>query len=94
MKIDRIQMLDMAINMLNQAKSSQQAIEKIVDNNDLSLLGFGDKKGDVTNGLWGKYIYSIIRGAVGLMEITTSDIERLAEAKCVEQEEEEREYDD
>lgn len=94
MKIDRIQMIDMAINMLSQAKTSQQSIEKIVENNDISLIGFGDQKSTSNDSLWGKYIYSIIRGAVGLLEINTSDIQSLSKIGNFDSQNKDDEEDD
>lgn len=78
MKPDRIQMLDMAMNMLMQAKISHTSINKIVDNNDITLLGFGDKASYSEDATWGRHIYAIIRGCVGLLEINTADIQSLS----------------
>ena len=73
--IDRIEMLDMAIDMLNQVKTSHESIERIVETNDISAMGFGHKKDVYHDRLWAKYIYEIIRSSVGLLEINTNDID-------------------
>lgn len=66
--IDRIEFLDMAINMLTQAKISQKALEEIYDKADEEM------KSKINDQIWARHIYQIIRGVMGIIEMNTTDL--------------------
>lgn len=92
-KMNRMAMLDMAVNMLNQVRISHESIERIVDNNDIPLVGFSETN-DPYNPLWARYVYDIVRACVGILEINTSDIQTLSKVGLNKEEPEDEEEEE
>lgn len=93
-RMNRLAMLDMAVNMLNQVRVSHESIERIVDNNEIPLVGFSETN-DPYNPLWARYVYDIVRACVGILEINTSDIQTLSKVGLKNQDDnDEEDYED
>src|SRR5580692_5158885 len=75
MKTTRIEMLNMAMNMLEQAKIAQLSFEKIAEKSYLECKDCSE----IIDSRWAKNIYIIIRGAVGIIEMSTNDIRIISE---------------
>jgi Na+/phosphate symporter len=68
--ISRIEMLDMAINILQQSKLAQKSCEDIrrkTSNIGMDYFKVSDRK-------WAKHIYNVIRSGVAIIEMTTEDL--------------------
>lgn len=66
--INRQQMIDMAIDMLKQARLTQISIQEISEKASIEESMF------INNSGWDKHVYNVIRGGVGIIEINTEEI--------------------
>lgn len=67
-----IELIDMAINMLNQARASTQAIDNLRFRLDSPL------DSSLSDALLARYCYKIVRSAVGVIEVNTKQIQYLS----------------
>lgn len=70
---NRQDMLDMAIDMLKQAKVAQESLDRIREKTNTP-----DSK-LINNSMWAKHCYNIVRGGIGIIEINTNDLKILSE---------------
>lgn len=94
--ISRLEMIDMALNMLQQAKLAQKSCEDI--RRKTSNLGMEYCK--VSDSKWAKLIYQVVRSGVAIIEMTTEDLAVLSRQDFLKppvdepEEEEEEDYEE
>ena len=69
---NKTELIDMAINMLEQAKESIESLEKIREKLDQY---YDTSKSDA---LWARHCYQMIRAGVGVIEVSTAEITDLS----------------
>lgn len=69
MKPNKLDLLDMAINMLNQAKDIQKSLEEISRKSEIN--GGECFEFQINEKEWAKHVYNIVRSGVGILEINT-----------------------
>ena len=70
--INRLQMIDMAIDMLKQARETQISIQKISEKASIEESMF------INNSGWAKHVYNVVRGGIGIIEINTEELKVLS----------------
>jgi len=71
-KPNKVELIDMAINMLQQAKDSIISLDKIREKLDQH---YDTSRSDA---LWARHCYQMIRSGVGIIEVTTAEIQDLS----------------
>lgn len=71
--INRLQMLDMAIDMLKQARETQISVQRISEKGNVEESMF------INNSQWAKHTYNIVRGGIGIIEINTEELKVLSQ---------------
>lgn len=93
MKPSRLDLLDMAINMLNQAKDTQKSLEEISRKSEIN--GGECFEIQINEKEWARHVYNIVRSGVGILELNTDEIRSLSQKEvcigCKDDEEEEDE---
>lgn len=85
---NRLELIDMALSILQQVKTSQEALNKVIDKADIQENRF------INSSMWAKHVYNIVRGGVGLIEINANELKILSERDIYREPEDERDDDD
>lgn len=83
----RLEILEMASNMLEQAKIAQKSIEEIMRKTGKTSQNYCK----MSDSLWAKHVYRLVRTGVSIIEITTKDLKVLSEKDFTKPEEKEEE---
>ena len=78
LKINNIELMHMAVDMLSQSISTQESLNTIYEK-----LGIKDEE-CVYNRLSARFNYQIIRGCVGIMELNTDQIKTLSQKDIID----------
>jgi hypothetical protein len=65
-------MIDMAIEMLKQARETQISIQNIAEKASIEESMF------INNSSWAKHVYNVVRGGIGIIEINTEELKVLS----------------
>ena len=64
---DKLELIDMAIGILEQAKNCQKSLEILREKLEINY------DNDSTDSLWAKHCYHMIRAGIGIIEINTHE---------------------
>jgi hypothetical protein len=87
--MSRLEILEMASNMIEQAKIAQKSIQDMKKKFPHVRLPFCE----ISDSKWAKLVYNIVRSGVSIIEITTHDLKVFSEQDFTVKKEEENEND-